>query len=227
MRSIRLGGRPRPIALTFLDCDGVIFDSNPFKHLAFARALDEYPEEAVERLLRMHSVEGGISRYVKMRRFFEELHPIDDPEPAIRRALERFGEVSKAAYGELTPIPDALAFAAEMGGPESVFVVSGADGDELREVFSMHGIIDRFAEVLGSPTEKQDHLLRVLAERGVPPERALLVGDGKGDFDCARELGVPFVFLAERSDWEDGPSTVAPEKDCWVARSWEELSSWL
>ncbi len=208
-------------ALTFMDCDGVIFDSNPSKQTAFARALAEYPHEDVDRLLRRHTEEGGVSRYVKMRWFFEEIHPVADPEQAIARALERFGEASRAAYLELQPLPEALEFAERMGGSTSVFVVSGADQDELRDVFAKHGILDRFAEVLGSPTRKVAHLRRILAERGVSPRETWMIGDGRADFECARAIGVPFVFLAERSDWRDGAATVGD--DGLIASTWSEL----
>jgi phosphoglycolate phosphatase-like HAD superfamily hydrolase len=212
--------------LTFMDCDGVIFDSNAAKHTAFARALSEYPPDAVDRLLQLHAEEGGVSRYVKLRRFFEEIHPVPDPEPAIARALLRFGEASRAAYRALAPLPRALAFAERMGGSASVWVVSGADQTELRDVFAQHRILDRFADVLGSPTAKPDHLRRVLRERGVAPERALMIGDGKADFLSARETGIPFVFLAEMSDWKDGAAIVGAAPNARIASTWAELETW-
>jgi phosphoglycolate phosphatase-like HAD superfamily hydrolase len=217
----------RSAELTFMDCDGVIFDSNASKQTAFALALSEYPREAVDRLLQLHTEEGGVSRYVKLRRFFEEIHPVEDPEPAIARALIRFGEASRAAYRELRPVAAALAFAERMGGSRAVVVVSGADQAELREVFAQHRIRDRFADVLGSPTKKQDHLHRVLRERGVAPERAVMIGDGKADFLSAAEVGVPFVFLAEMSDWKDGAAIVGAAPRATIASTWEELSGWL
>ncbi len=221
-RRIRLGGGTRTVALTFLDCDGVIFDSNLAKQRAFAHALADYPHDAVERLLEIHRIEGGVSRYVKLRRFFEEIHPVRDPEPAIARALERFGAASRAAYAELAPLPEALAFADAMGAPASVVVVSGSDQDELVDVFARHGILDRFAAVLGSPATKPEHLRRVLAERHLPPDRALMVGDGKGDLDCAVELGVGFVFLEARSEWKGGAAATEAAGGT-VARTWAEL----
>ena len=59
--------------------------------------------------------------------------------------------------------------------------------------------------------------------------------DRDGDFDCADELGVWFVFLAEMSDWVDGREVVTEARDRFAARgvgiavaeTWSELLGWL
>ena len=97
-------------------------------------------------------------------------------------------------------------------------MVSGSDQTELRDVFEAKGIADRFADILGSPTDKPTHLTRVMTDEAVPPTRSLFIGDGRGDFDCAEELGLWFVFLAEMSDWVDGRQVVAAAQDRFAAR---------
>jgi phosphoglycolate phosphatase-like HAD superfamily hydrolase len=222
--------QPAP-RLVLMDCDGIIFDTNASKCAAFRHALAGYPEEAVGRLVAFHMATGGVSRYVKIRHFFEHLHPIPDPEPAIAAALARFAEASEAGYEALSPRPEALAFAAHFGGPARVHVVSGSDGVELRGVFSRHGLTDRFAGVHGSPETKVDHISRLLAEAGVRASEALFVGDGGGDWAASEALGVPFILLCEMSEWRDGPAVLAaacqrPAPDApgaAIARTWAEL----
>ncbi|MEQ9498731.1 MAG: HAD hydrolase-like protein [Deltaproteobacteria bacterium] len=221
-----LGGRPRDFDVVFMDCDGVLFDSNAMKSDAIAAAVAGYPPGDVTRLVELHLDQGGISRHAKLRRFFTEIHPVDDVEAALAEALDKFGAHSKRAYAALDPIPAALDFVEALRGC-SVNVVSGTDQAELREVFAAKGLMARFADVLGSPTTKPVHLRRVLDAAGVAAARAVMIGDGRGDFQAAREVGMPFVFLAAYSDWASAAVALEGEPNVYVARDWAELSSWL
>ncbi len=235
MTAIRVGPATAEVALFFFDCDGIIFDVNPAKSAAFDYAVADYPANARRALVEYHQQTGGISRYAKLRRFFTEMCPVDDVDAAVAKALERFGDFSRRAYDELEPREEALELAAAVGAAERGYVVSGSDESELRGVFDAKGIADRFAEILGSPTDKPTHLRAVMAKRDVSPRQALFIGDGRGDFDCADELGVWFVFLAEMSDWVDGREVVTEARDRFAARgvgiavaeTWSELLGWL
>lgn len=205
----------------FMDCDGVIFDSNPLKAQAFRRTLEGWPEEAVERLIRHHRARGGVSRFEKLRTFFETICPVEDPEDRIAAACERFHQLSLAGYAALSPRPEALAFASACL-PRPVMVVSGGAQDELREVFARKGIDDRFAGIYGSPEDKVSHMSRALERLGLGPDQAVMIGDGWGDWAACRALGVPFVFLAEMSEWDAAGEHVRGP-GCWWIERWDAL----
>lgn len=198
-----------PHDLVFMDCDGVIYDTNRLKCDAYVHALDVYPRAIVDELVRYHRATGGVSRYLKIDRFFREMHPVADVDVHTRRALVRFSEFCERGYERMRPRPEALAFADLMGGPARVHVVSGSDQAELRRVFESAGVREHFAEIWGSPVGKKAHLSRIAAEAEVPLSRCLFVGDGWGDWDAATTLGVPFVYLSEMSEWDDGKATIA------------------
>ena len=227
MPRLQLGAEVRAFELTFMDCDGVIFDANALKERAFVQAVASYPEAARQQLAEHHRGHGGISRYAKFRHFFEHIHPVDDVEEAIAQALERFGAIAKAGYAELTPRPEALRFASHMGGAERVVVVSGADQTELRAVFAGQGLADRFAAIYGSPTPKGEHMAAIMARRGLSPDQVLMVGDGRGDLEAARGLGIPFVFLREMSKWQSADDHLGDYAAAHVADRWAVLLEWL
>lgn len=209
--------------LLMLDCDGVIYDTNRLKCDAFRHALDDAPPERVEELVRWHQQTGGVSRFVKLRRFFEELHPVEDVDAALARALARFADYSSAGYSRLAPRPEALELADRVGDPARVYVVSGGAQDELERVFAAAGLRSRFAAILGSPTPKRSHLHTLLSAHGVAPEYTLFVGDGWGDWDATQALGVPLVHLAEMSEWRDGVAVVGASPNTAIAPTWAEF----
>lgn len=106
-------------------------------------------------------------------------------------------------------------------------VVSGTDQVELREVFATKRLMESFADVLGSPTTKLEHFRIVLDAVGARAQRAVMIGDGRGDFEAPREVGMPFVFLAAYSYWAGAGAAQEGEPSVFVARDWAELSSWL
>lgn len=205
----------------FLDCDGVVFDSNAFKIDALMAVIGDEPEEAQAEMLRYWRKSGGLSRYVKLEHFYRDIVGAEDVEAKVAEGVATFGEVSRAGYRDVSPVPEALALI-EDAGPERCWVISGTDQRELRDVFRDHGIDRRFAGVLGSPATKPEHIARVLERSGAAPQNALFVGDGAGDLRACVETGVPFVYLAQMSEWEGADEDLA-EIDAVVARDWPEL----
>ena len=53
------------------DFDGVIHDSNTVKTDGFRTIFNKYPKNIVENLVEYHEANGGISRYSKIRYFFD------------------------------------------------------------------------------------------------------------------------------------------------------------
>lgn len=219
-----LAERFRRAACVLFDCDGVLFDSNGFKVDAMRHALAAHDETRKQAMLEYWSGNGGVSRWVKFRYFFEHIAP-DTPsrERAIERAIAQFGDYSFVAYDAHEPVAEALAVV-RAAGPERCVVVSGASQEELRAVFAKKGIASLFGAILGSPTTKLELVSSVLSERRIAAKDALFIGDGAGDFRVASELGVPFVYLDQFSEWGAARETLSEAAGVTWADTWPELA---
>jgi phosphoglycolate phosphatase-like HAD superfamily hydrolase len=206
----------------FLDCDGVIFDSNGFKLEAMRQTLDGHRPEEIARMEAFWRTNGGASRFVKFRHFYTDIAPHSDVEAATAAASRRFGQLSLAAYGGVLPVPDALDFA-RAAGAGRCHVVSGAAQVELEAVFAAREITPLFASVLGSPTPKLELVSSVLERHRCSPSDVLLVGDGAMDFRVCQELGIHFIYLAEYSEWAGAAEAIGAAPRVSVARSWADL----
>jgi phosphoglycolate phosphatase-like HAD superfamily hydrolase len=225
-QSAELPALYRRAKCVFLDCDGVIFDSNAFKIEAMRRTLADYSAAQVAQMERFWRSNGGVSRFVKFSHFFTHIAPRNDVETAMAAAAARFGHLSRAAYDGVDPVPAALRFA-RASGAERCHVVSGAAQVELESVFAAKGIASLFASILGSPRTKLELVTGVMADRRCRPSEALLIGDGSMDFRVAQELGMHFIFLAEFSEWDNPAAALAGAAGVSVAHSWKELSDAL
>ena len=216
----------RMAGCVFLDCDGVIFDSNGFKLEALRRALAGHPQAALDEMERFWSAHGGMGRRTKLEHFFREILRLEPIDEHVLLSLARCGEFSRRAYATQTPIMPALELARH-AGRERCFVVSGADQTELRDVFQAKALTSLFGEVCGSPTTKLAHVERILAERRCAPGDALLIGDGAVDFDVCQRLGVPFIYLDQFSEWTAAKSTLMGAPNVIVCDTWPDILSRL
>jgi HAD superfamily hydrolase (TIGR01549 family) len=189
-----------------LDCDGVILDSNPLKTHAFALALEGEPEKYVAEMIVYHKSKGGVSRYKKFRHYFEEINPHEDFEKNAKVAISKFAEIVQKGLLECDYIPGVVDFindVKEKGLP--LFVVSGSDEIELKEVFSKRKIDLLFCAIYGSPPTKTENMKKVKSQVGAQT-KGLFFGDSRSDMEAAEGFGLDFIFVSGASDWSEGVS---------------------
>lgn len=190
------------------DCDGVILDSNPAKIAAFRAALADEDQAAVEAFIEEHRRTGGVSRYVKLDRFYRVFVPVDDPETATAKALERFSEAARAGLRgclEVAGVRDLLAAMANRN--IAIHVVSGGDQAEVCEALEVRGLAAFVSGIHGSPTTKREHIERLRSTGELLPG-GIYFGDAELDMQLAETFGLDFVFVAGVSDWQEGRAVV-------------------
>jgi beta-phosphoglucomutase-like phosphatase (HAD superfamily) len=55
------------------DFDGVILDSMPIRDYGFKKIFEDYDDDLVNKFLKYHNRNGGLSRYVKIKYFYNKL----------------------------------------------------------------------------------------------------------------------------------------------------------
>jgi phosphoglycolate phosphatase-like HAD superfamily hydrolase len=186
------------------DCDGVVVDSNQLKSDGFEAALKDQPAECIQAFLTHHKENGGISRFVKFRRFFTETNPRDDPEAAIDHALSKYASFLRKALLEANLIPGAEDLLSELSSRDiAIIMISGGKETEVQWLMREKGLADHFHSILGSPVSKLEHLQRLQAEDRLAGS-GIYFGDGAGDWQASREYDIPFCFVNDASEWEEG-----------------------
>jgi len=219
----------------FLDCDGCIFNSNDLKTRAYREtllALGVSDKAHLERFIATHLSDVSVSRYVKFQRFFEE-HAPQLEEDFVKHALEEYGEQCLHLYDALTPEPGALDFVAKVGASRT-YVCSGGAETELNHVFKKKSIRGNFAEVLGSPSTKIEHLERLTDQifgAKMISHSCLFIGDGWTDLKTAEAFNIPFLYLSGMSDWRDSREKIEAARrrgaDVTICETWSDVSARL
>jgi phosphoglycolate phosphatase-like HAD superfamily hydrolase len=186
------------------DCDGVLLDSNDLKIQAFRRVLElnGFRPEVIAAGSDWQSRSFGTSRY---RLFAELLSGRFGPPPPVtlERLLADFG--TECAEGYLA-VPETAAIRSVLpilAARARLYVVSGSDELELREVFRRRDLTHYFIDIFGSPRSKIENVERAmqdyLAFAGQKPAKVLFVGDAIADLEAANATGCHFAFMEQYS----------------------------
>jgi phosphoglycolate phosphatase-like HAD superfamily hydrolase len=178
----------------FWDFDGVLMDSNKVRDIGFERVLSNYPKHQVDKLMDFHHANGGLSRYVKFRYFFEEVlkHKVTDEQ--IQAMATSFSLIMKSLL--VNPdllIQDSLEFVKQQFEQKTpMHIVSGSDQTELRFLCKELNIEHYFLSIHGSPTAKKILVKNVIEENNYLKENIVLIGDSINDFEAAKENEITF-----------------------------------
>jgi len=177
----------------FWDFDGVILNSMPIRDKGFLHIFKEYPAEKVAQLLDFHHQNGGLSRYVKIRYFYEKILQEPISEEKVMVLAQEFSHIMRQelANTELL-IEDSLNFIKKYHSEKKFHIVSGSDEKELQFLCKELGIADYFVSIHGSPTPKKELVSRLIQAHGYSVENCVLIGDSINDYEAAVQNGINF-----------------------------------
>lgn len=175
------------------DFDGVIIDSMPIRELGFVKIFEGYDKEKVEQLVAYHRANGGMSRFAKIRYFFEELLHTSISEEEVYAYADRFSEIMRELLCDKNLlIRDCVDYIAHNAATHNYHLVSASAQDELRFLAEQLGIAYFFKSIVGSPTKKADNIKNILAEYGYAHAETCLIGDSHNDEDAAGKNDIQF-----------------------------------
>jgi len=186
--------------IIFWDYDGVIMDSMPVRTEGFRMLFSDYSDSEVEQLIDYHLENGGLSRYVKIRYFFEKVLHLDITEEEV---FEWAGKYSVLMLKQLKN-PDKLIkgtidFISENYKSFKFHIVSGSDGNELNEICKAISINKYFDSISGSPTPKTKLIKDIIDENNYSSDECILIGDSKNDFEAADANNIHFAGFNNES----------------------------
>lgn len=185
---------PRDYAVILWDFDGVIINSNQVREFGFREVLKDYPAHQVEELLSYHNANGGLSRYVKFRHFFEMIRGETVTNERVNQLALAFSEIMlRQLPNRDLLIEDSVNFINESfnRGIEQ-HIVSGSDQKELRKLCGQLEISKYFTSIQGSPESKTNIVKQLVSNMHNYRNDVCLIGDSINDFQAARDNRIAF-----------------------------------
>jgi phosphoglycolate phosphatase-like HAD superfamily hydrolase len=175
------------------DFDGVILDSMKIKGDGFLELFKEYPHSALQKLENYHYANGGVSRFAKIRYFFNDviLAPITDKEVEI--LADTFAQIiAEKLFDSANLIAETVKFIDHHCAHYKCHIVSGAEESELKALCKHVKIDHYFKSIHGSPTPKSQLVNAVLHQYHYRQDETILIGDSINDYQAAQENTIRF-----------------------------------
>ncbi|MCF8428421.1 MAG: HAD family hydrolase [Bacteroidia bacterium] len=177
----------------FWDFDGVLLNSNAIRDKGFEMVLSEFPKEQVEELLVYHRANGGLSRYVKFRYFFENIRQEQLSDEDLQKWAKAFSEIMLANLCDPKLMIEPTCNFVLSKPPYAMHIVSGSDQTELRILCKELGLNQSFVSIHGSPKPKKEWVKELLLEYNYNPQECILIGDSINDWEAAHSNGISFM----------------------------------
>jgi phosphoglycolate phosphatase-like HAD superfamily hydrolase len=175
------------------DFDGVILDSMPIRDYGFRKIFEHYPNKLVEEFIKYHRINGGLSRFHKIKYFYNELLNKKISEQQIQDYAEQFTIIMKE---ELTNkkylIQDSVNFIKSNYKKYNFHIVSGSEHHELNYLCEKLDLAECFLSINGSPTPKIDLVKNLLEKEQYKKCETILIGDSVNDYEAADINGIEF-----------------------------------
>lgn len=181
------------ISTIFWDFDGVLMNSNLVRDYGFKTVLSDFPQNEVDQLMAFHQSNGGLSRYVKFKYFFEEIRNEEITEIEIKVWANKFSNImlESLCKSELL-IDETISFVKEQFKNYDMHIVSGSDGEELKIICEKLNISQYFKSINGSPTPKTTLVKMILDQNNYPNDSCVLIGDSINDYYAAMDHSIYF-----------------------------------
>jgi phosphoglycolate phosphatase-like HAD superfamily hydrolase len=182
------------IKTIFWDFDGVLMNSNDLRDIGFLEVLKDFPKEQVNQLMEFHQKNGGLSRYVKFRYFFEKVRVERITESEVLQWAEKFSKIMlQLLMDKSLLIDETINFVKQNHQKYNMHIVSGSDGNELRQICKSVKIDHYFQSIEGSPTPKIELVANILEKENYLAQSCILIGDSINDYEAALVHGIDFV----------------------------------
>lgn len=163
------------------------------RDLGFRVIFDKFEEQQIEKLVAFHRENGGLSRYVKIRYFYEKILNKNITEAEISQYAMKFSRVMKEEL--INPkylIQETIEYIKNNYKKYPMHIVSGSDGKELRFLCEKLGISNYFMSIDGSPTPKNELIREVFKKYNYNKSETIIIGDSKNDYEAAIENQIEF-----------------------------------
>ncbi|MFH1258614.1 MAG: HAD hydrolase-like protein [Elusimicrobiota bacterium] len=185
------------------DFDGVLAETNAVRLEGFRLLFKGYPEEEVDQLVKYAEKNGGLSRYEKIKYFFEKICGKEVSDKKLYALAQEYSKLIKQRIIDAAPVKGSIKFLSKYYDNYDFAVVSGSDQEELQDVCKARKINHFFVEILGSPSSKESNLDMLLGKMGWAKKSCLFIGDSINDLDAACLIGIDFIGRnSDLMDWK-------------------------
>lgn len=191
----------------FFDFDGVLVESMHVKTEAFAQLFRKFGDEVVEKVVKHHIENGGISRYVKIKHYYNNFLDEQINQEKIDEKAQQFSDIVVKKVIKSSWVTGAEKFLEENYKKIDMYVISGTPQQELRKIVKERDMGKYFKGIYGTPKTKPEIMKMIISEKKYDKNKTLYIGDSFSDYTDSKKAEVPFLGRVP-----NGKKSIFPEK---------------
>ena len=175
------------------DFDGVILDSMKVRDFGFRQIFNKFDKNKVDELISYHNFNGGLSRFHKIKYFYNKLLNKTIAEKQVQRYADSFTVIMKKELSNPKHlIEDSVKFIKSHYRDYNFHIVSGSEHNELNYLCEKLNLAKYFKSINGSPTAKINLVKSLLEKENYKKNETILIGDSFNDFEAAQINSIKF-----------------------------------
>ena len=175
------------------DFDGVILDSVNIKTEAFRELFKKQNKSILNKILKYHLKNGGVSREKKFEFFYKFFLK---QKLSIKQKKKLSKEFNKIVFKKILKckfIKGAYKFLSE-NKSYKLFISSGTPEKELRLICKKRKLSKFFLNIYGSPKTKVNHI-KSIKRKFRKTDFIVFIGDSKNDLDASLKTKIKFIQI--------------------------------
>ena len=168
-------------------------DSLSVKDAGFIDIFSDHKKNDVEKFLEYHHLNGGISRFEKIKYFFEKILNKKISDHQIHSYANKFSSIMKKYLIDPNKIiSDTFEFIKNTHKKYDLHIVSGSEEKELRWLCKNLELDRYFLTINGSPVPKPELVANLIKDYNYSLDEYILIGDSINDYNAAEKNGISF-----------------------------------
>ena len=181
------------IKAVIFDYDGVIAESVNVKTDAFAELYKPYGTDIVQKVIKHHEANGGVSRFEKFKIYHKNYLKEDITQLEIDVLASKFSNFVLQKVIDSPYVTGVYDFISSNHKNYDFHISTGTPSDEIETILKQKSLRKFFNEVYGSPEKKDSHVKKILKKYSYNKSEVVFIGDALSDRDAARKNDIYFV----------------------------------
>lgn len=175
------------------DFDGVICESVGVKTDGFAMLYEPYGKDVVNKVIKHHLINGGVSRFEKLRFYHKNFLGIDISNKELNNLVIKFSEFVVEKVIEAPFVKGAYEFLLESQHAYQMYISTATPQSEIEFITKQKKIDGFFKGIYGSPENKMMHIKKIINSNYLHKEETVFIGDSIQDKSAADRTGLIFI----------------------------------
>lgn len=175
------------------DFDGVILDSMKIKGDGFVELFKGYDSHQVKQLEKYHYENGGVSRFDKIKYFYNEILRQSVSKDEILHLADKFANIIEEKLNNKNNLIDeTVNFIKNNYKKYHFHIVSGAEHNELNQLCDNFELSKYFLSINGSPIKKDILVKNIIEKYAYKKRETIFIGDATTDYNAAKKNRIEF-----------------------------------